>query len=125
MVGAHDAAGALPRTAVEQPRCAVPAYIEERPDAAVRTAHRHQRFIQEVQRVIVPGVRDVAQMADDLPRRRKDAFFLGFQEIGVTVYPAREAETVEARRARSGLVGSRRAVCIHDLTTSYSSLIER
>jgi len=36
----------------------VPAHIEERLDAAARAAHRHQRFIEEIERVIVPGARE-------------------------------------------------------------------
>jgi hypothetical protein len=62
-------------------------------------------------------------MTDDLPRRGENAFLFHFQEIGIAVNPARETESVEARRDCSRIAGLKRASSIHEPTSQ--GLIER
>ncbi len=90
MVGADDAA-ALAAGAVQQPRRAMQADIVEGPRNPVLAAHHDDAFADEVEAVIVAGVRNVVQMADHLPGRRQHLVLLGFEKAGVGIDPARKA----------------------------------
>ena len=56
-----------PRGAIEQARRAVPADIVKRAHHAVVAADREQHFADEIEALVVAGIRDLRHVADDLP----------------------------------------------------------
>ena len=67
MVGTHDAARARATRAVEQACGTMPADVMESPDHAVVAADGKQHFADEVEALVVAGVRNLRDVADDLP----------------------------------------------------------
>ena len=96
MIGADDSSRTMTGSAVQQPRRAMPADIEERRHCVVLSAHRDQGLAQEIQRMVIAGFGYVAQVAYHLPRIGEHALLLGFQEFRVPIGPARETESFEA-----------------------------
>ncbi len=77
MVGTDYAAGTMSGCAVEQPGSPMAAHIEERLDAVVASADHDQGLTEKIQGVIIAGIRDVIEVADDLPRRGEDLLLFG------------------------------------------------
>ncbi len=66
--------------------------VEESLDAVVAAAHRDNRLAEEIQRVVIAGSGNVAQVTDDLPRSGEDLPFFSEQKIGVPIYPSGQTE---------------------------------
>jgi len=75
-------------------RAAVAARIDERADLAVVVAHDDQRHADEIDRVIVAGVRDVVDASDEVPHLHEDGVDLALEE---------RVARVALRRQRLGL----------------------
>src|SRR5882672_10818715 len=58
---------------VEQPRRAMAADIVERADSAVVAAQCNDRLAEIIEGDVIAGVRDIVDVADDLPGRAEDA----------------------------------------------------
>src|ERR1700679_1487042 len=99
VVRTNNASGAMPGSTVEQPGGAMAADVEKSLDAVIAAAHRDNGFAEEVQRVVVPRRRNVAEVADDLPRRRKNLLFFRVQKLGVPIYPSGQTEVFFHRSA--------------------------
>ncbi len=69
--------------------------VEECLDAVILAAHRDQGLAEKIQRVVVAGIRNVVEVADYLPGRRKYPLLLGVEKIRVAVDPARQTEAVQ------------------------------
>jgi hypothetical protein len=61
---------------------------------AVGAAHGEQGFSEEVERLVIAGVRNFRDMADDLPGGSENPFALEREEFRVPVGPRRQAEIV-------------------------------
>ncbi len=83
-------------TAVQQPCRAVTAHIEKHLYHPVLPAHRDQGLAQEIQSVVIAGIRYVVEMAYHLPRGGEYPLLLGRQEIRVAIYPSGETEPFQA-----------------------------
>src|SRR4051812_26983504 len=94
VIGAHDASAAVAARPVEEPRRAMAADIVEGTDHAVIATQREEHLAHEVETLEVARVRDLGQVADDLPRRAEHAFALELQEFRVEIGPRRQAEVV-------------------------------
>jgi len=57
----------------------------------VLATHRDHAFADKIERVIIARIGDVADMADDLPRRPDHARDLDVEIFGIGIEPAREA----------------------------------
>src|ERR1700722_8624542 len=101
-------------TAVQQARRAVTAHIEKRFHTALLAAQRDQGFTEEIERVVIAGIRYVIEVANHLPGSRKYALLLGFQEIRIPIDPARKAESFQTGGNLCGQVVMQRARCFHD-----------
>jgi hypothetical protein len=101
-------------TAVQQPRRAMAAHVEECLNAEIRSPHSHQRLAQEIKRVVVPWIRYVAEMAYHLPGSRKYALLFGFKKIRIAVDPAGQAEPLQTGGNLCGQVVVQRAFRFHD-----------
>src|SRR5688500_4826016 len=100
MVGTHDAPGAGTARPVEQARAAVPADVMESTDGAVAAADGHQHGPDEIQALVVAGVRNVIDVADDLPGRAEYSLPFELQELRVLVGPRGKAEIVDRNLAQ-------------------------
>jgi hypothetical protein len=94
MVRAHDAAGARAAGSIEQACGAMPADVMESPDDAVVAAHGEQHFADEIEALVVAGVGNFGDVADNLPGRAEDARALEREELGVRVSPRGQAEII-------------------------------
>src|SRR3546814_4210937 len=54
-------------------------------------AHGEHQFAEEVERMIITGLRDVVDMADELPGRHEQPFALQLEELRIDVGPGRQA----------------------------------
>src|SRR5258707_15131176 len=77
----------------------MPADIEEGLHAEITAAHRDDGLSEKIQRVIVAGIRDVVEVAYDLPRRGEHLLLFSAQEIRVPVYPSGQTEVLFQCRA--------------------------
>src|SRR3546814_6795428 len=93
MIGTDDAHAAIALRPVEKPRRPVPADIVERAHLPVMAAHGEHQFAEEVERMIITGLRDVVDMADELPGRHEQPFGLQLEELRIEVGPGRQATT--------------------------------
>src|SRR5580658_2845117 len=66
VVGAGDAAEAMPAS-LEQPRATVTAGVAQRTDRAARIAQHDHAVAAELERHVVAGARDLADVTGDLP----------------------------------------------------------
>ncbi len=87
---------------VDQPRCAMPADIVERPHDAVVAANDDDRLVEEIEGVIVARLRDIVDVADDLPRWSEYALGLVREEFIVVIEPTRQADELVRVRIGSG-----------------------
>lgn len=94
MVGTDDAARAAAGRTIEQARGAVPADVMKSADLAVAAAQGEQGLPEDVERLVITGVRDFRDMADDLPGGPENPLALEREEFGVPVGPRRQAEIV-------------------------------
>ena len=82
VIGADDAAGADAARTIEQARGAMTAHVVERAHRAVVAAQREQHLADEVETLVVAGLRDLGDVADHLPGRAENAFALEREEFG-------------------------------------------
>src|SRR5450631_1888689 len=65
----------MSRAAVEEPRGAMTADIEKCFDAGITATQRDNGLSEEIQRVVIAGIRDVVEVTYDLPRRGEHLLF--------------------------------------------------
>ena len=84
----------VPRRAVEQAGRAMPADVMKSAHHAVVAADGKQHFADEVEALVVAGVRNLRDVADDLPRWPEHPLALEREEFRIRVGPGRQAEIV-------------------------------
>ena len=94
MIGAGQPLGAA-GLAIDQPRAAMAADIGERAYRPVRPANDEDALAEQFERAPIAGGRDVALMADDLPRRADHPRHLHIEIIRIAIDPAGQAEIVQ------------------------------
>ena len=94
MVGTNDSANATAGRAVEQAGRAVAADVVKSAYLAIGAAQGEQGFSEDVESLVVAGVRDFRDMADDLPGWAENPFALEREEFRVPVGPRRQAVVV-------------------------------
>src|SRR5688572_3649206 len=97
VVGADDAPAATAARTVEQPRRAMAAHIVENPYCAVVAAQGKQHLADEVEALVIAGLRNLGYVADDLPRRTEDALPFQREELGIRIRPRGQAEILGGR----------------------------
>src|SRR5258708_30830639 len=99
VVGTDNSAGTMSGGAVEKLRGPMAADVEERLDAAAAPANCDNGLAEELQRMVIARVRNVVEMANDLPRCGEHLLLFGAQKIGVPIYPSRQTEVFLQRSA--------------------------
>src|ERR1700742_700532 len=72
----------------------MPAGVVEAANLPVLAAHANNRLAHELERVVVTRVRDIAGMANDLPRLPKDHLLFQLKKLLVVVDPGGEREGI-------------------------------
>src|SRR5689334_8297268 len=94
MVRTDDSPGAVPARAVEQAGGAVAAHVMKSAHLSVVAADGEEHLADEVEALVVAGVRNLGDVTDDLPGRAEDPLALEREEFRVGVRPGGKAEVV-------------------------------
>ena len=93
-----DEVTAVALLSVEQARGAMPADVVKAAQLTVLASDRNDRFVEQVEAVIIADLGNVVAVADQLPAGAEDRALLQLEEIGVVVDPPGQAEVVLIRR---------------------------
>ena len=98
--------------AVNQARCAVAADVVETANLAVLAANGQDGLVDDVERLEVPRLRHVVEVADEVPALAENGLALELEELGIRINPAGQAKIVLGPGlGRQGTFGMN--TCIH------------
>src|SRR5918994_7443146 len=80
----------------------MPADVMKAAQLAVLASDGNDRFVEQIEAVIVADLRNVVAMADQLPAGAEDRALLQLEEIAVVVDPPGQAEVVFLGLSRLG-----------------------
>jgi hypothetical protein len=83
---------------VQQPGGAMAAHIVKSARTVIGAPHYHNHFVEQIERVVIAGPRNIAQVTHELPGRAKHALALGVEEFRVVVDPRGKTQLVFAHR---------------------------